>query len=357
VRWVQVPTSSLVVPVDEHGLGDAVNIVLEPPRPRLFALPFTHATEVRFASFLSGSTEIRQGEIVAECVARLATGREIWLPIRAGVETAEWAWERDDVRAVVRHERAPILESFPVREGFLGHQYLGVLRLPGRFAVVGLRFRAWPDAPPLWLLRVGLRDATTGRASGVGLTSGYLSDEVRLREAAGTPLVTLFEVRRGIGPAWVVESLRRLPDAQRVGDLLRSPTRLGVDSRGEALAVENDVVGVTLPPASRSSGAVVARAIGGRLIVRAAGPGLLVVSEGWDAGWGVWVDGAPARALRVNGDRLGVVLKEGTHRVVFRHRARGLGIGVALALLGAAGLVIDLGRERLRRRRVGGEGV
>jgi hypothetical protein len=350
VRWVQVPTSSLVVPVDEHGLGDALNIVLEPPRPKRFALPFTHATEVRFASFLSGSTEVRQGQIVAECVARLATGREVWLPIRAGVETAEWAWERDDVRPVVRHERATILESFPVREGFLGHRYLGVLRLPARFAVVGLRFRAWPNAPPLWLLRVGLRDGTTGRASGVGLTSGYLSDEVRLREAAGTPLVTLFEVRRGVGPAWVVESLRRLPDAERVGDFLRSPTRLGVDSRREALAVESDVVGVTLPPASRASGAVVARAVGGRLVVRAAGPGLLVVSEGWDAGWRVWVDGARARALRVNGDRLGVVLTDGTHRVVFRHRARGLRIGVALALLGAVGLALALGRERLRRR-------
>jgi hypothetical protein len=350
VRWVQVPTRSLVVPVDEEGLGDAVNVVLEPPRPKLFALPFTYATEVRFTSFLTGSTEVPQGAIVAECVARLATGREIWLPIRAGVETAEWAWERQDVRAVVRHERAPILESFPVREGFAAHHYLGVLRLPGRFAVVALRFRAWPGAPPLWLLRVGLKDETTGRAVGVGLTSGYLSDEGRLREAAGTPLVTLFEVRRGIGPAWVVESLRRLPDAERVADFLRSPTRLGVDSRREALAAEADVEGVALPSATRSSGAVVARAVGGRLIVRAAGPGLLVVAEGWDAGWKVWVDGVPRRALRVNGDRLGVVLAEGTHRVVFRHRARGLGFGVGLALLGAAGLAMGFGVERHRRR-------
>jgi len=351
VRWVQVPTSSLVVPVDARGLGDAVNVVLVAPRPKLFALPFTYATEVRFASFLAGATEVPQGQIVAECVVRLATGREIALPIRAGVDTAEWAWERSDVREVVRHQRAPILQSFPAREGFLGHQYLGVLHLPGRFAVVGLRFRALPDAPPVWLLRVGLSDATTGRASGVALTSGYLSDEVRLRQAADTPLVTLFEVRRGVGPAWVVESLRRLPDAGRVGDFLRSPTRLGIDSRREALAVEHDVAGVTLPPGSRSSGAVLARAVGGRLLLRARGPGLLVVTEGWDAGWSVGVDGAPERVLRVNGDRLGVVLKEGTHRVVFRHRARGLGVGLALALLGSAGLVTALARDRFRRRR------
>ena len=33
-----------------------------------------------------------------------------------------------------------------------------------------------------------------------------------------------------------------------------------------------------------------------------------VLAEGWHAGWHAWVDRAPARVLRVNGDRLGVVL-------------------------------------------------
>lgn len=351
IRWVQVPTESLAAPVDRDGLGDALDLVVEPPRPRLFVLPFTHATEVRIASFLAQATHVPQGEIVAECVARLASGREIWLPIRAGVETAEWAWERPDVRDAIRHGRAPILRSFPVREGFAGHQYLGVLRLPGRFAVVALRFRAWPGAPPLWLLRVGLRDAETGRTAGVGFTSRYLSDNVRLRSAAATPRVTLFEVRRGIGPARVVESLRRLPDAERVADFLRSPTRLGVDSTREALALERDVEGVTLPGASRSSEAIVARARGGRVVVRAGGPGLLVVGEGWDPGWRASVDRSPRPVIRVNGDRIGVVLGEGTHRIVLRHHARGLGVGLALALLGAAGLVVAVAREGYRKRR------
>lgn len=350
VRWVQVPTAALGLPADDDGLGDELNVVLEPPRPKRFSVPFTRANEVRIASFLAGATAVEQGEIVAECVARLASGREIWLPIRAGVDTAEWAWDRPDVRAAVRHERASILRSFPVRDGFEGHQYLGVLRLPGRFAVVGLRFRAWPGAPPLTLLRAGLRDRRTGQGRGVALASGYLSDEVRLVEVAGTPLVTLFEVRRGVGPARVVASLRRLADARRVADVLRSPTRLGVDSAHEALAAADDVDGVALPPGSRSSEAVLARARRGRLVVRAAGPGLLVVSEGWDPGWRAWIDRAPARVLRVNGDRLGVVLEEGAHRVVLRHRARGLDGGLALALLGAAGLVVALVRESVARR-------
>src|SRR6185295_10783289 len=191
-------------------------------------------------------------------------------------------------------------------------QYLAALPLGARYAVRSLRFSALPGAPPLRLVKAGLFDGDGARALGVSTASAYVSDEVRLAEVAGTPLVSLFEVRRGIGPAWVVESLRRLPDAARVLDVLRSPTRLGVDTRREAMAAEADVRGVTLPAGSRSQPADVAQSAFGRIVVRAAGPGLLVVGEGYDPGFSARVDGAPAGVLRVNGDRLGVVLQDGT---------------------------------------------
>jgi hypothetical protein len=350
VRWVQVPTAALVIPADADFLGEPLDVAVEPPRPHLFSLPITRATEVRIVTFLAGAIAVEQGQVVAECVARLASGREIWLPIRAGVETAEWAWERPDVRAAVRHGKAPVHASFAAREGFAGHQYLGVLPLGGRFAVDSLRFRAWPGAPPLWLLRAGLRDAETGRGAGLSTASAYVSDEVRLAEAAGTPLVSLFEVRRGIGDAWVVESVRLLPDEARLQDVLRAPTRLGVDARREALATEAAFRGVALPPGSRSSQADVARAAGGRIVVRAGGPGLLVLGAGFDAGFSARVDGRRAAVLRVNGDRMGIVLPDGTHRVVLQHRARGLGVGLGLAAL--AGCALGLAWLAERRSRV-----
>jgi len=339
VRFVQVPTDALAVPGDVDGLGEPLDVVLEPPRPHLFALPITRATEVRMLSFLSGAVEVETGAIVAECVVRLASGREIWLPIRAGADTAEWAWDRPDLKGLVRHARPRVHASFTTGQGVRGNQYLAVLRLPGRFAVRSLRFRALPGAPPLRLVRAGLYDAEASRALGLSTAAAFVSDEVRLAEAAGTPLVSLFEVRRGIGPAWVVESLRRLPDAERVLDVLRAPTRLGVDTRREAIAAEADVRDVELPPGSRSQPADVARAVGGRIVVRAAGPGLLVIGEGYDAGWSARVDGGEAEVLRVNADRIGVVLQEGTHRIVLAHRARGLLLGLVIAALTTVGLV------------------
>jgi hypothetical protein len=347
VRWVQVPTDALAVPGDADGLGEALDVVLEPPRPHLFALPITRASEVRLLSFLAGAVEVEDGVVVAECTARLASGREIVLPIRAGVDTAEWAWDRPDVRGRVRHARPSVHATFTTGQGTLGNQYLGVLRLGGRYAVRSLRFRALAGAPPLRLVRAGLFDAEASRAVGVSTASAFVSDEVRLAEAAGTPLVSLFEVRRGLGEAWVVDSLRRLPDRARVLDVLRAPTRLGVDTRREALAAEADVGGVELPTGSRSQAADVARATGGRIVVRAAGPGLLVIGEGYDPGFSASVDGFEAPVLRVNADRIGVVLQEGTHRVVLTHRARGFLAGLVVAALAAAGLAFGaLSTER-----------
>ena len=52
----------------------------------------------------------------------------------------------------------------------------------------------------------------------------------------------------------------------------------------------------------------------------------------------------------MNADRMGVVLEEGTHRVVLTHRARGLLAGLVLAALGAAGLGAALPRASAAAR-------
>ncbi|HSB61467.1 MAG TPA: hypothetical protein VLI67_07090, partial [Vicinamibacteria bacterium] len=358
IRFVQVPSAALATRADAWGLGEDLALTLEPARARFFPLPITRATELRFASSLARAVDVPQGEVVARVMARLAYGREIELPVRAGIDTAEWAWDRPDVRARVRHARPPLAASFPVPGAeFEGHHYLATIRLPARYAIDGLRFEAAPGAPPLSLLRVGVTDGATGRATGVSLIASYVSDTVRLAESAATPNVRLFEVLRGVGRAWVVESLRLLPDEEALLRQLREPTRAGIDSRRVALALQREAAGVALPGGSRSSRAELAREAGGRLELRAEGPGLLVVTESWDDGWTAEVDERPARLLRVNGGSIGLVLTAGTHRVLLQYRARGLVPGVILACLGALGLVAATLRTRLGAGREQGESM
>ncbi len=149
----------------------------------------------------------------------------------------------------------------------------------------------------------------------------------------------LFEVVRGLGRAWVVESVRRAPDEETLLRLLRSSTRAGIDARRQALVVAAEADGLELPPGSRSSRAELGRQEGSRLELRAEGPGLLVVTESWDPGWSAAVDESAAPLFRVNGGALGVVLTEGTHRIVLRYEARGLAVGALLSALAAASLL------------------
>lgn len=345
IRWVQVPTSALTAPPDADGFGDPLDLPVDLGRPRFFPLPITTATEVRLSSALADAAERGQGELVALATLRSPTRRELPLPIRAGLETAEWAHDRPDVHPQVRHDRAPVLLSFrePGWE-FEGHRYRAVLKLPGRYALDGLRLETRPGPGRFLLFRLGLFDAATGRTTAVSLVSGALSDTLVFREAAATPGVRLFEVRGTFGPARVVDNLRRLPDEEAIRATLRAPTAAGLDPRREALIAAAGARFAEVPAGSRASRAELVEAEGGRLVVRAMGPGLLVVTEGWDGGWEAEEDGQGVPVLRVNGMNMGIALGPGTHLVRLRHRARGLLPGLALAATGAA-LLLGLGRR------------
>jgi hypothetical protein len=229
------------------------------------------------------------------------------------------------------HERAPVLESWPAPGGFPGHRYHGILPLGGRFLVDGVRVERLPGAGRLTLSRLALLDTSTGRFTPVALPAGYVSDGRFLREAASTPFVRLYQVQRAPGRAWVAGRLQVLPSTEAVLQALRAPTASGLDLTRDALASAGDVTGLVLPPGSQASRAALVRAVGSRVEIHAAGPGLLVVAEGFDPGWSARVGDVAARIWRVNHTVIGVVLPAGTHHVVLSYRARGFLPGLLLA--------------------------
>ena len=348
IRFVQVPSSDLATPADGNGLGDTLDVVVDPSRPRYFPLPITAATEVRIESALSDSVLTPQGTPAARVTLRLASGRTLPLPLRAGSDTAEWAFDRPDVTPLMRHEKARVTPTItPTGASHEGLRYLATLRLQGRFLVDGVLVEGLPGAGRLSLFRMGLFDAVENRATGVSASSAYVSDALRFREVAATPLVRLLELRGSLGRARVVDGLRRLEGDEAVLADLREPFARGVDPRREALAAVEDVRGLVLPEGARTSRAVVARSSPSTMELRAEGPGLLVVTEGWDPGWTARVDEEPVRVFRVNATHLGLVLSAGAHRVALAYHARGLLEGTSLAGLAAAALV----GQRLWRRR------
>jgi hypothetical protein len=346
VRFLQIPATALRGAPDGLGLGEDLDLAVDPNRPRNFAVAMTMATEVRIESALSDAVLVPQGTPVALLTVRLATGRLLPLVLRAGVHTAEWAYDRADVAPLMRHAKVRVSRALePPGAAHRGSRYLGVLPLPGRFLVDGVLLEGLRGAGALTLYRMGLVDAATGRGAGVTAAAAWASDAVRFREAAATPVVRLLELRGSLGRARVVDDLRRLESAEEVRAALRAPAALGLDARRAALAAREDVAGLVFPEAARTSRGIVVRSSPGSIELRAQGPGLLVVTEGYDPGWRARVDGRPAPVYRVNAAALGLVLEEGAHAVRLVHRARGLVPGAALAALALLALLLPLVRR------------
>ena len=269
VRWVQVPDSAL----RSELATKALRLYVEPKVARFFPFPITPTTEVRLISSLSEAVGLPQDEAVGFVHVRLTSGRELSFALRAGRETAEWAYDRPDVRAQVRHQRPQVADSWSVEGGYEGHHYAATLALPGRFQVDGVRVEMRPDRGRLQIAHLRLFDSATHRLTPVSRPAVYVSDTSCVRETASTPAVRLFEVARQRG--------RRL----RGGGAARQPTW-------------RPPRGARFRRARGCARAEVVRDDHGRLDVRAQGPGLLVLADAWDPGWRAEVDGRAERLVR-----------------------------------------------------------
>jgi hypothetical protein len=303
IRWTEVPHAALLVSAQSD-----LKVEVEPGRPRFFPLPVRPATEVRLVPSLDDAVDVPQGTVVATVSARLASGRAFELPLRAGIDTAEWA---DGV----------------------------ALRLPGRYYVDGVRIERLGGPGRLMVRRLALFDVLTQRVTPVSDAAAYVSDGGRFREVAATPVLRLYELP-GTQLARVVGRLRVMPTERAVARALDLLPQIGLDPLREAVVSADEAPEVILPRQARASKADLARSEPDRLDVRAEGPGLLVVAEAWDAGWTAQLGGHPAPVHRVNLAQMGVVVPEGTHHVRFRYRTRGLRLGLVLAALASVALAL-----------------
>ena len=134
------------------GAGLRVNV------PALAGLP----TRLHIVSYLGEAVALRDGEPVGAVRVTTANGM-VSYPLRAGLETAEWAYDRPDVRATVAHRQAPIA---------LRTQLVDAVE--GRYAVYEYRatIELAPAAPPSSVELVSLLPA--GRPTSLNLAGAWI---------------------------------------------------------------------------------------------------------------------------------------------------------------------------------------
>jgi len=330
-----------------------LNLTLGPNRRQEITPPAGLATEIAIVSTMTNSAHLADGDLIAKVLLYPSGGTVIVRELRAGRDTAEWAYDRADVRRSVRHRRARVAESTPAA-GFEAHRYVARLAFP-RAAIerIALEY-ARPDAE-LLILRATLYDDETGTSRPLDTLQ---LPEGRWRKLSTHGPVDLY-LNTGAQPrAWFVNRVEVVSSAEALGAIKGGKVPGGAPFDPAEVALL-DVEGLggrppELPPVGPAAGAQVefVRYEPQRieLSTRATQPAFLVLSEIDYPGWEAKVDGRPTRIFRTDYTLRGVAVPPGSHRIELGFRPPAVRRGLILAAVGAGllavGAIIDLIRRR-----------
>ena len=174
----------------------------------------------------------------------------------------------------------------------------------------------------------------------------------RYREVFRNGDVRILEDTDALPRAWIVHELRQEP-VESILPLLAGGT---VDPLQTALMTEPAPRMESLPNGARDAVTITQYEPDEITLSASLGAsGLLVLSEVYDPGWDVLIDGQEAEILKVDGLLRAVVVPAGTHEVEFRYEPTVLRAGTAITagtlgvfLLGAVGLRLSPMRGRRR---------
>jgi len=144
VRYYLIPQ---LLPVDDASeLYDVYNPFSALPVNVWVEMAPVPVAAVWVESFLSHAAALPDGALAAEVLLREPAGKVHALPLRAGRETGEWAYQRSDVSEQVAHRMPSVAHTYPARSGFPpedhpGHVYGARFELSAVSAVSAVQVR------------------------------------------------------------------------------------------------------------------------------------------------------------------------------------------------------------------------
>jgi hypothetical protein len=258
--------------------------------------------------------------------------------LRAGEHTSEWAYDRPDIRARIRHQRAPLATSYPVTDAepkFEAHDYVCSFELPATAVIVGGEIVVVPaPAAPRLSLTIGRMSFIDGdrvlplRKEAITIDSSQRQNpsgarveaQPRWKHVADVGPIAIFENHRVLPRAWLASSERVAPDEQQLQIIRTGKT--SPDAKWDPLseALVTNPTGIVFPKEKPPPGQTeVTRLEPGRVVIstESGTPSLLVLADNFYPGWRADVDGRRALIHRVNYNQRGVAVDAGKHTVTF----------------------------------------
>lgn len=350
IKYLLIPQ---VLPIDAKSEGQDVEdeFGLDPVN-REVIIPPTAATKIRVVSSVAQSTGWQVGQTVAVIYLATDRGDVLRVPLRAGIDTAEWAFERTDVRRSLQYSMPQAATSFPAisafpEEAHTGHNFLAELNLTtdGEVPVITGMY-VYPKVPAgLVHIERMMLVGPNGQEHSIGHLAGRADQTLVYR----TNDVAVYENPDVLPRVFLVHDAEVLDDRDAQSELLREdfqPAEHLVLADGDPL---HEGGAQRLDESSRI---VEYRPEQVVVSVHAARAAYLVLADTWYPGWIGRVDGRSVPLRRADLIFRAVRVEAGDHRIEFEYRPGSLYLGAATSLLGLVLLVGTVAASR-RLSRVG----
>jgi hypothetical protein len=352
------------------GDEDILKSALSPGDRLSFKIPPIAAEHLALLTTLAWAETVPDRAVVARVRLLAVDGRNFDFELRAGDHTSEWSHDRPDIRARIKHQRAPIGLSYAVKDAqgdFEAHAYVATLALPERVAIKGGEIRVLPvagaDRLALNISRLTLVDGekafplrsnwaqkmTETGAAPAAVPDARDEPSARWKRLAVIGDVAVYENNRTLPRAWLAgselvvpaeEQLRIIRSGKEADDRPWNPLETVLTESASGLPFQ--AAGESRVPAT----ALINRYEPNRLEIKttSTAPAVLVLSENHYPGWRATVDGRPVPILRVNYNQRGVALAAGNHDVAFVYRPRSVIAGASISAFTLALLLLWMGR-------------
>jgi len=297
---------------------------------------------------LANSVGIPQGATVAKIRVHTTQGI-IEREVRAGVDTAEWAHDRPDVRAIIKHDLAPIFDSNQIEgpPGFPAHRYKTLIQFEKPARVTEVEITNVTQAAPVGVYSASLVNSKTGITEALGYKPADNWQPVYEQQET-----LIMRNSRALPRAWLVAEAEAV-EGEEALRRIRGDSATEFDPRRSALLEVRPEELPRLPgrAITPNSSARITRYEANRLQIETSSPTatVLVLSEIFYPGWFASVDGQPARIVVADYVLRGVPLPAGEHRVEMHYAAPAARNGAIISGLTVC-LILGLGLYAWRGR-------
>ena len=293
----------------------ATNLDFSDPRKPVAIHPHPLlATSLQIDSYLGNAVDLEDGHVVARVRVTDSSGQTHSFELRAGIETAEWAYDRPDVLARVRHHRAPIASTRDLPSPT--HVYAANLVFPHPITISGITIQQVEPSVHLAVPEV------------IEVPAKPVDRYEKVGEIDGA---TLYQNKMALPRALLVQGAEVATSPEEALLKLQSPD---FDPRREVV-----LEGAGAPAARTTGTADVGQvrivASGNnkvQLAVHATSSGFLLLNEISYPGWNAYLDGKQVRVWRANYLFRAIEVSPGEHDVEFRFEPDSLKLGLALSL-------------------------